>query len=113
MILALVGATFAVKGFQTYKDVRKSYSKKQLAGEIQLTKILSLTHQMDIELHFDQGRNNLVFTRTADYVPPKLKPYFNHPIRLAGLTWEGESTHIFYANNPSSFMIGEMEKQPQ
>lgn len=103
VILATIGGLATTYGFQTYKQAAFDRERERLKDEMLLTKVLATTHQMDITLHFTKKNNTLVLMRTADYVPSKVRSYFNHPIHFPSLKLQEEKTYTWYSNNPTSF----------
>lgn len=100
VLLVGMGGFFSVRGYQLLAEKRSNAAMRTLVDELYCTRVLALTHQMDITITLRQEGSTILFERTTDFAPSSLKRHFDKPIKLTHLTLkDGPQKEIhFYSN---------------
>ncbi len=103
-LLTSIGSFALINGYKLLQSMRRTQSCKQLKKEILLTRVLSITHNIDIEVLLIPEKTKTILIRKTDLPHPKIASLFNKKIILQNLIIKEKETLYFYPANATDTM---------
>jgi hypothetical protein len=97
----MAGSILIFKGGKLLKERRFSSSCEKISSEINFTKNLAVTYQIDIELVLEQKSGKIYLTRKTDFAPKSIKSLFQGELSFPEVVFgkESEKKEVFFYSN--------------
>ena len=99
VLLGIIGSVIGYKTNSVLLEKRFFNSCKILSDEIKLTRNLSISYGIDIDLNFTKKNGKVILKRYSDSFPTQINHLFNKPIVLLNIIIQDLEIINFYSNN--------------